>query len=103
MEKMLRAEIVGEVSRAMSVVMEGMEERWLSPEELSKQFYFFTPDWISKNGHLLPREKVNIVGGGHDASTRWGYPLHKINRMVAEGAFRELVWKKKMKENKKES
>ena len=91
---MLRAEIVGEVRRAMRVVMEEMEEKWISPEELSKQFYFFSPDWISKNGHLLPREKVNVLGGG---STRYGYPLHKINRMVAEGAFRELAWKNKMK------
>lgn len=96
-DSMLRAEIVGEVRRAMTVVMEEMDEKWISPEELSKQFYFFSPDWISKNGHLLPREKVKIVGEGHVSSTRYGYPLHKINRMVSEGAFRELAWKNKMK------
>jgi hypothetical protein len=99
MDKMLRAEIIGEVRRAMSVVMEDMDERWVSQKELSKQFYFFSADWISKNGHLLPRERVNIVGE-NCASTRWAYPVHKINRMVKEGKFREMEWRANIKEER---
>ena len=92
-DRMLRSEIVGEVRRAMREVVEQMEERWLTPDELSKQFAFFSKDWIRHYGHLLPRERVNVTGDGVDASTRWAYPMHKINRMVSEGAFRELQWK----------
>lgn len=113
MEKMLRAQIVGEVRQAMTVVMEQMEERWISPKELSEHFSFFSKDWLSHYGHLLPREHVTVnydhmnddgeLKECTQRTTAWGYPLHKINRMVAEGAFRELEWKEKMKENKKES
>lgn len=81
----------------MSEVLEDMEERWLSPEELCKQFSFFTRDWLSKYGHLLPREKVGIDGG---PSTHYGYPLHRINRMISEGKFRNLEWKEKSQKGK---
>lgn len=96
-DPMLRSEIVGVVRRAMSEVLEDMEERWLSPEELCKQFSFFTRDWLSKYGHLLPREKVGIDGG---PATHYGYPLHRINRMIAEGKFRNLQWKEKSRKGK---
>ena len=96
-DPMLRSEIVEVVRAAMSEVMEQMEERWVTPKELSQQFAFFTKSWLEDFGHLLPRERVEVVGGGVDASTHWSYPVHKINRMVSEGKFRMLEYKEAMK------
>lgn len=98
---MLRSEIVGVVRSAMSEVMEQMEERWITPKELSQQFAFFTKSWLEDFGHLLPRERVEVFGDGVDASTHWAYPVHKINRMVAEGKFRMVEYKEAMKKRGK--
>lgn len=99
-DPMLRSEIIGVVRSAMSEVMEQMEERWVTPKELSQQFAFFTKSWLEDYGHLLPREKVVVRGNGAECSTHWSYPLHKINRMVAEGAFRVIEYQAAMKNRK---
>ncbi len=96
---MLRAEIVGEVRRAMREVMEQAEEKWISGKELSATFSFFNANFLRYHGHLLPREHVRIAASdGSYKTTGWGYPLHKIERMVAEGQFREIEWNTQMKE-----
>lgn len=94
-DQMLRAEIVGEVRRAMSIVMEQMEEKYVTAKELSQQFSFFTQDWLRRYGHMLPREQVCVFrADGGSQTTNWGYPLHQIQRMVREGVFRKLEYKK---------
>lgn len=65
-------------------------EVYLTPQELCKQICMLTPDWLKEYGHKLPRERVEIKVDGKRRSTRWGYPLHKIQRMIAEGKLRSI-------------
>ena len=92
MDKMLRAEIVATVRQTVAEVMEGADEVWLSPEDMSKQFSMFTPEWLRRHGELLPREKVRIVldDGTVKESRSWAYPKHKINRLIRDGRLREI-------------
>lgn len=100
-DQMLRSEIIGEVRRAMSEMMTSIEERWVTPKELSKHFAFFTEDWLRHYGHLIPRERIVVTHlqdyAKESRTTAWAYPLHKINLMVKNGEFRELEWKEKIK------
>lgn len=93
MDKLLRAEIIGEVTRAMREVIESMEERWVSEKELSSYFSFFSRGWLRYHGHLLPREKVKLRDSDGTLHVNgWGYPLHRIERMVLEGKFRDIEY-----------
>ena len=97
----LRSEIIGEVRKAMYEVMTSIEERWVSPEDLSKQFSFFTKDWLRHYGHLIPRERVVVAHSDNEGvsrTTAWAYPLHKINLMVAAGEFRRMEYREAMKQ-----
>lgn len=92
MDRMLRAEIVATVRQTVAEVMEGADEVWLSPDEFCKTFGMFSPEWLRRNGELLPREKVRIVltDGTVKESRSWAYPKHKINRLIMEGRLREI-------------
>lgn len=92
-DAMLRSAIMGEVSRALREYLEHSEEKWISSAELTRTFSFFTKDWLRHNGHLLPRERVCVVTDDEVRTTGWGYPLHRIERMLAEGQFRSLEYK----------
>lgn len=93
MDRILRAEIVATVRQTMTEVLEGSDEVWLSPEDFVKTFGMFTPEWLRRNGELLPREKVGVVmADGTVKETRsWAYPKHRINRMIQEGRLREMT------------
>lgn len=97
MDSAIRMAIINEVRTALRAVSEQLEERYVTAEELSKQFSFFTREWIKDYGHLLPRERVIVVKDNLTPTTHWGYPLHKITRMVGDGSFRVLEYKEKMK------
>ncbi len=91
-DRMLNAEIVATVRTAIMEVMEVAEEVWLSPEEFCKQFGMITPEWLRRNGELLPREKVGVVmeDGTVKETRHWGYPKHRINRMIMEGKLKGM-------------
>jgi hypothetical protein len=92
MDRILRAEIMATVRQAMTEVLEGADEVWLSPEEFCKQFGMFSPEWLRRNGELLPREKAGVVmdDGSVKETRSWAYPKHRINRMIMEGRLREI-------------
>lgn len=97
----IKEEVVGEVTRAMAEVMERLEERYVSADELSKTFCFFTRDWLKRFGHMLPRTRVTVrMADGSSRTTGYGYRLHAIERMVADGEFAELEYKEFLKTNK---
>ena len=89
MDKMLRAEIVGEVRRAMKESLEMYQEQWVSGEELCKQMNFFSRSWLRSYGHTLPREQV-VVTDDKPHHTGWCYPLHRIQRMLQSGELKAL-------------
>lgn len=83
--RMLAAEVSQVVQKAVGDAMETYKERWLTKDELVKQFQMFTPDFLRRYGKFLPRERVGAMDKekGTEVTTRWAYPQHKIARMLA--------------------
>jgi hypothetical protein len=51
----------------------------------------FSPNWLENFGWKLPRERIEVTDDdGKTRATRWGYPLHAIQRMIAEGRLRRI-------------
>lgn len=92
MDRQLRAQVTGEVRAAMRAIMEEYQEQYVTGEELTRQFWFLSKDWLKRYGHLLPRTQaiVSDEADGREHQTGWGYALHKISRMVADGSIKEL-------------
>lgn len=82
MDKLMRAQIVAEVRKATMEAMEVVNERYLTPDELCKQFGF-APSWLKTHGRKVPRVAV-------PDTNRFVYPQHKIARMMCDGTFMEL-------------
>ena len=94
MDKLLRAEIVAEVKRSLAEVNEVYQEVWLTKEQLCEMFPMFTPSWIKTFGEksAIPRERISVQSeDGSGVRSRYMYPKHKINRLIAEGYFRNIV------------
>lgn len=86
MDRTLRNEIRDAVQRAVADALVNCEERWISGQELCKQFQMFTPRWLKTYGDALPRRKVTV--DGH--STRWAYPQHEIATNLRNGVYDNL-------------
>ena len=89
MDKMLRAEIVGEVRRAMQEGLEMYREQWVTEKELMKHVQCLNKTWFKTYGHTLPREQV-VVTDDKPHRTGWCYPLHRIQRMLQSGELKTL-------------
>lgn len=105
-DRMLRAEITATVNKAMEDIMTSIGEKWVSERELSNQISFLSKDWLEAYGRELPREKNRIIDsatGEVIRETRWSYPLHKIQLMIARGELREIQWSVEMKKRKQQN
>lgn len=86
---MLRAEIVGEVRKAMQESLEMYREQWVTEKELMKHVQCLNKTWFKTYGHTLPREQV-VVTDDKPHRTGWCYPLHRIQRMLQSGELKTL-------------
>ena len=91
MERKLREEILAEVQKAVTLAMVKTGERWITADELCKQFGMFTKDWVEKYGDVLPRKRVKVtLMSGETRGTRWAYPQHQIAMNIAEGLYDDM-------------
>ena len=91
MDKKLKEEIIATVRKAQMEAAEMYNERYVTGAELCKHIAMFSPNWLENFGWKLPRECITVTGeDGTSRSTRWGYPLHAIQRMIAEGKLRNI-------------
>ena len=91
MDRMLRAEIAGEVRQVLMDVLEGSKEQWVSADELGQHISCFTKDWIKVYGKTLPRTRAIVTcKDGSTHKTAFTYPLHKIQRMLATNQVKSL-------------
>ena len=91
MDRKLREEIVAEVQKAVEVAMVKAGERWITADELCKQFQMFTKDWMEKYADVLPRKKVHVTHmNGETRGTRWAYPQHQIAMNIANGLYDDM-------------
>lgn len=90
-DKDTRNAIADVVKQAQMEANELYNERYVTANELCNQIAMFTKNWLDVYGHKLPRERITVTGDdGKSRSTRWGYPLHAIQRMIAEGKLRNI-------------
>ena len=89
LDERTKQEIIVTVRYATQHALETSDEKWLSGEELCKQFQCFTPGWLKRNGKYLDRTRVVTVGiDGKEQRTGWVYPMHRIGRMLQEDKMR---------------
>ena len=91
MDRQLRQEIREDVQKAIAASVMQMQEQWLSPEDLCKQFAMITPKLLKYHGDIFPRKKITMVGmNGVPKSTHWAYPRYEIAMNIANGMYDEL-------------
>ena len=93
--KLLEEKIIATVAKAVAKVVtryyEMYNEKYVTGAELCNQIAMFSPNWLENFGWKLPRERIEVTGyDGKTRVTRWGYPLHHIQRMIAEGRMRKM-------------
>ena len=95
MDKKLKQEIIETVRRALRE-SELVDEVWLTGEQLSTQFGFFTKAWLKSYGHTLPRTRAIVnCGDGTSHRSGWCYPRNTIQRMIMDGRIKELNYGQK--------
>ena len=91
LNKETRDAIAAAIREAQIEAAEVYHERYVTGKELCNQIAMFSPNWLENFGWKLPRERIEVTGDdGETRVTRWGYPLHQIQRMIAEGRMRSL-------------
>ncbi|MBQ4386141.1 MAG: hypothetical protein II822_00820 [Prevotella sp.] len=91
LDKETREAIADAVKQAQIEAAEVYDERYVTGKELCQQIAMFSPNWLENFGWKLPRERIEVTDDeGQKRVTRWGYPLHYIQRMIAEGRMRDM-------------
>lgn len=51
----------------------------------------FTPSWLKRYGHKLPRTRAIVTGeDGQQHTTGWAYPRNKMQRLIRENSIKQL-------------
>ena len=91
LDKETRDAIAEAVKVAQMEAAETYNEKYVTGKELCQQIAMFSPNWLENFGWKLPRERIIVIDeDGETRATRWGYPLHHIQRMIKEGKFRNM-------------
>jgi hypothetical protein len=89
MDAITRNEIMAAVKTAVSQAVDTLDEKWLSGMEVCEQFQMFTPSWIKRYGHLLPRIQAVVKDeNGVEHRTGWAYGRNRIQRMIDNDQLR---------------
>ena len=86
MDKVLRAEILAEVRKAMMEV----NERWVTADVLCEHIGSLTKRWLKDHGQMFDRTRIEWDDADGHHSQAWLYPLHKIQTWIATGKIKEL-------------
>jgi len=91
MDRKLREDILKEVGKAVELALVKAGERWVTADELCKQFQMFSKDWLQNYGDCLPRKRVKVtLLNGETRGTRWAYPQHQIAMNIANGLYDDM-------------
>ena len=93
MDRILRAEIVAEVKQTVAEAMEMYNEVWLPANKFLERFGMFTKDWLKEYGKYIPRQRMEVKDreSGTIRTSRYAYPQHLIERLIAEGKLQTLL------------
>lgn len=91
MDRELRKQIREDVQKAMDTAFMQMNERWISGQELCRQFAMITPRFLKAHGDIFPRKRITIRGlNGKSVTTHYGYAQYEIARNIANGVYDDL-------------
>jgi len=93
MDRILRDEIVTEVKQTVAEAMEMYNEVWLPTNKFLERFGMFTKDWLKEYGKYIPRQRMEVKDreSGTIRTSRYAYPQHLIERLIAEGKLQTLL------------
>ena len=93
LDKETQAIISSAIERGIQSAMETSSERWLTADELCKQFGMFTKDWLRRYGHTVPRERLEVTDAstGETRCSHWAYPMHRIERWIQEREHKRII------------
>ena len=92
MDKILRAEIVAEVRKAMLT----FSEKWVTADVLCDHVGTLTKRFLQDHGQMFNRTRVEWDEKDADGNVRhvvsreWLYPLHEIQEWIRTGKIKEL-------------
>ena len=87
MDKVLRAEIVNEVRKAMLEI----NERWVTADVLCEHVGTLTKRFLQDHGDMFNRTRVEWTDKeGIRHPQAWLYPLNEIKMWIATGKIKEL-------------
>lgn len=87
-----KMEILTAVRAAIGKTNAELNEVWLSPEELCKQFQFITKDWLRRYGKLLPRTCAEVMDAeGNVTRSHYAYARNRIQQMIMDGSIQKLT------------
>ena len=55
LDKKTREELISTVKRVAIEILEGPKETWITADEVTKMWPFFSKEWMKRYGYLLPR------------------------------------------------
>jgi hypothetical protein len=94
-DKKTREELINTVKRVAIEILEGPKETWITADEVTKMWPFFSKEWMKRYGYLLPRKRVEVTDkNGVITRSRWYYSRNGILRMVRENdilRFEDLI------------
>lgn len=91
MDNSLKLDILTTVRAAMRDALEDTQEVWLTSDQLCQQFGMFTPSWLKRYGHKLPRTRAIVTGeDGQQHTTGWAYSRNKMQRLIRENSIKQL-------------
>ena len=86
-------EVKAVVRRAIEEEREMYNEVWLPANKFLERFGMFTKDWLKEYGKYIPRQRMEVKDreSGTIRTSRYAYPQHLIERLIAEGKLQTLL------------
>lgn len=84
LDKKTREELISTVKRVAIEILEGPKETWITADEVTKMWPFFSKEWMKRYGYLLPRKRIVTIDKDGETKGHWFYSRNKILRMVQE-------------------
>ena len=87
----MKAELRQEIIEAVRVAMGNTQKEWVNGKELCARFQMFSPEWLKRYGHSLPRTRASVMDEqGMVHVTGWAYPVHEIVKLIETGEIKNL-------------
>ena len=71
LDKKTREELISTVKRVAIEILEGPKETWITADEVTKMWPFFSKEWMKRYGYLLPRKRIVTIDKDGETKGHW--------------------------------